>query len=84
MVTFIDADKETILRCAKKYNISAVYAMSSPTSLVLGIDGFEPKIFFRFYGELVRTIPVPVEVVDISVTSLYTKLIEKEGAKIYG
>ncbi len=79
-----DPEKETIVKCAKKYNISAVYAMSSPASLVLGIDGFDPRIFFRFYGELLRTVSVPVEVVDLSLTSLYVKLVEKEGAKIYG
>ena len=79
-----DPEKEIILRCAKKYNISAVYAMSSPVFLVLGIDGFDPRVFFRFYGELIRSLTVPVEVLDLSVTSLYTKLVEKEGAKIYG
>ncbi len=79
-----DADKETVIRCAKKYNISSVYVFSEPYDAVLGIEYSDARIFFRFYGELLRTLTVPFDVLDLSVKSLYSKIVEKEGEKIYG
>jgi uncharacterized protein len=79
-----DADKETIIKNAKKYNISGVYLLSAESSAVLGLQFADPRVFFRFYGELLRALSTPVDVVDLSVKSLYSGIVEKEGVKIYG
>jgi hypothetical protein len=79
-----DADKESVIRCAKKYNISAVYVFSEPYDAVLGIEYSDSRLFFRFYGELMKAITVPFDVMDLSVDSLYSKNVKKEGVKIHG
>jgi hypothetical protein len=79
-----DADKEIITKCAKKYNISIVYVLSSLGDVVVGVDGVDPRVFFRFYGELLRTLSSPVDVYDLAVKSLYCGIFEKEGVKIHG
>lgn len=79
-----DADKETIIKYAKKYNISGVYLFATESVAVLGLEFADPRVFFRFYGELLRVLSMPVDVVDLSVKSLYSKILEKEGVKIYG
>jgi hypothetical protein len=79
-----EADKEIIIRCAKKYNITSVYVLNTWNIELLGIEGADPRVFFRFYGDLLRVLSAPVDVYDLSVKSLYCRIFEKEGAKIYG
>jgi hypothetical protein len=79
-----NADKEIIIGCAKKCNVSSVYLVDSFDGALLGIDGVDQRLFFRFYGDLMRKLQVPVDVYDMSVQTLYSRIIEKEGLKIYG
>ncbi len=50
----------------------------------LGVRGIEPKLFFKFYAELVKQLSKPVDLVDLSQKSLFNDLIEETGVKIYG
>jgi hypothetical protein len=43
-----------------------------------------PALFFKFYGELLRHLSKPVDLVDLSHKTLFNGLVEKRGAKIYG
>lgn len=86
-----DADKRVILECAKKYDASRVLLHTSSTDegdegdgIVIGVDGIHPPAFFQFQAELSKLLSVPVDVVDLSSKSSFTKVIEENGVKIYG
>lgn len=86
-----ESDKETIIQDAKKYNVSSVYLFGSSlddnreaTDIDLGVKGVPPKLFFKFYGELLRKLSKPVDLVDLSKKSLFNQIVEEEGVKIYG
>lgn len=86
-----EEEKDIILRCAKKYNISSVLLFGSSieerkdtNDIDLAVKGIEPKLFFKFYAELVKHLSRPVDLVDLSQKSLFNDLIEETGVKIYG
>ncbi|MCK5225438.1 MAG: hypothetical protein KAQ89_01840 [Planctomycetes bacterium] len=84
-------DKETIIQYAKKYNVSSMYLFGSSlgdsqkaADIDLGVKGIMPKLFFKFYGELMRNLSKPVDLVDLSRKSLFNQIVEEKGVKIYG
>jgi predicted nucleotidyltransferase len=85
-----EEEKKIIIRYAKKYNISKVYLFGSSldqdeyNDIDLAIHGIEPSLFFKFYGELMRNLPKPIDLIDLSEKSLFNQLIEENGVKIYG
>ncbi|MGH7450488.1 MAG: nucleotidyltransferase family protein [bacterium] len=86
-----EPDKNIIIKCAQKYNVSAVYLFGSSLNvnaqardIDLGVQGIEPTLFFKFYGELSRHLSKEVDLVDLSHKSLFNALVKKRGIKIYG
>ncbi|HDJ38058.1 MAG: hypothetical protein J7J06_01355 [Methanosarcinales archaeon] len=86
-----EMDKRIITHCAEKYKVSSVYLFGSsldkggePNDIDLAVEGIRPKIFFKFYGELMRKLSKPVDLVDLSRKSLFNQIIEEKGVKIYG
>lgn len=86
-----ELEKKIILQCAKKYNVSYILLFGSSiekndsaNDIDLGVRGIEPKLFFKFYAELVKQLSKPVDLVDLSQKSLFNDLIEETGVKIYG
>jgi predicted nucleotidyltransferase len=86
-----DSDKTIIIGCAQKYNVAAIYLFGSSLNpnaqardIDLGVKGINPAVFFKFYGELLRKLSKPVDLVDLSHRTLFNKLVEKRGEKIYG
>ena len=84
-------DKETIIQYAKKYNVSSMYLFGSSlddnqkaADIDLAVKGIVPKLFFKFYGELMRNLSMPVDLVDLSKKSLFNQIVEEKGVKIYG
>ena len=84
-------EKEIILQCSKKYNVSYILLFGSSiqkddgaNDIDLGVRGIEPKLFFKFYAELAKQLSKPVDLVDLSQKSLFNDLIEETGVKIYG
>ncbi|MCK4914380.1 MAG: hypothetical protein KAI59_02310 [Planctomycetes bacterium] len=84
-------DEETIIQYAKKYNVSSMYLFGSSlddnqkaADIDLGVKGIVPKLFFKFYGELMRNLSKPVDLVDLSRKSLFNQIVEEKGVKIYG
>ncbi|MCM8783184.1 MAG: nucleotidyltransferase domain-containing protein [Candidatus Omnitrophica bacterium] len=86
-----DKDKNIILQNAKKYKVSQVILFGS--SIAEGIDandidvaikGIERRKFFKFYAELFKALSKPVDLIDLSEKSLFNKIIEETGVKIYG
>jgi len=84
-------EKEIIIRCAEKYKVSSVYLFGSSldmdsgyNDIDLAVKGIKPEVFFKFYGELLRSLSKPVDLVDLSKKSLFNQIIEEKGVKIYG
>jgi predicted nucleotidyltransferase len=91
MIMINERDKEIITRCAKKYKVSSIYLFGSsldrdtePNDIDLAVEGIRPEVFFKFYGELLRSLSKPVDLVDLSRKSLFNRIIEEKGVKIYG
>lgn len=86
-----DKDKEIIIKYSKKYNVSSVILFGSSTrndresnDIDIGVKGIEPGLFFDFYAELYKNLSKPVDLIDLSRKSLFSKLVEKRGIRIYG
>ena len=86
-----EKDKEIIIKYAKKYNVSSVILFGSSTrndresnDIDIGVNGIEPGFFFDFYAELYKNLSKPVDLIDLSKKSLFNKLVEKRGLRIYG
>lgn len=84
-------DKEIIISLAKKFNVREIYLFGSSleneknaNDIDLAIRGISSSLFFDFYGKLLRYLSKPVDIVNLSKESRFTKLIEKEAVKIYG
>ncbi|MFQ6056199.1 MAG: nucleotidyltransferase family protein [Methanosarcinales archaeon] len=85
-----ERDKEVIIQCAKKYKVSTIYLFGSSldrnseyNDIDLAVKGIKPEVFFKFYGELLRNLSKPVDLVDLSKKSLFNQIIEEKGVKIY-
>lgn len=86
-----DADKKIIQEVSKKYRIRRVLIFGSsldPTresrDIDIAVEGIPPQDFFKYYGELLLKLSQPVDVVDLSAVSKFTKLVEQEGVVLYG
>ena len=85
-----EIEKDLILACARKYGATELILFGSAVEseayrdIDLGVRGIPPASFFRFYGELLRKLARPVDVVDLSKPSPFTALIEQEGVRLYG
>ena len=85
-----EKDKATILKYAKKYNISTVILFGSyldkedPNDIDIGIKGIKPELFFKFYGELLLEVSKRIDIVNLGKDNLFNRLVEKEGVKLYG
>ncbi len=86
-----DKDREIIEKTAAKYRAKRVILFGSSLSpdgesrdIDIGVEGIEDKDFFTFYGELLCALSKPVDVVDLSIKSRFTELIQREGMPLYG
>ena len=68
-------DKEIITWCTKKYVASPIQnylfwssldSDSEPNDIDLVVEGIRPEFFLKFYGELLRNLSKPVDLVDLS------------------
>lgn len=84
-------EKDIILQCAKKYNVSTIFLFGSSiekgselNDIDLGVEGLQPCLFFKFYAELIKYLSKDVDLVDLFKKSLFNDLVEENGARIYG
>ncbi len=84
-----DKDKQIIKETATKYRIKRVLLFGSSLfpdkeshDIDIGIEGFDEKDFFTFYGELLCALSKPVDIVDLSVKTRLVQLIEQEGISL--
>jgi predicted nucleotidyltransferase len=85
-----EQEKDVILRYAREYNAGSVFLFGSSiepgrtaNDIDLGVARVEPGLFFRFYADLVKHLPRPVDLVDMSEKSLFNDLVEETGLKVY-
>ena len=83
--------KRLLAGVQKKYKVSSIYLFGSSldrdsesNDIDLAVEGIRPNVFFKFYGELLRSLSKPVDLVDLSRKSLFNRIIEEKGVKIYG
>ena len=86
-----EKETEIIITYAKKYNVSTIYLFGSSldskgvyNDIDLAVLGINPAVFFKFYGELLRHLSKPVDIVDLSRESLFNQIIKEKGVRIYG
>ncbi len=91
MIMINERDREIIARYAKEYKVSTIYLFGSSldrdtesNDIDLAVDGIRSEMFFKFYGKLLRSLSKPVDLVDLSKKSLFNRIIEEKGVKIYG
>jgi len=84
-------DKDIVISFAKKFGVKEIYLFGSSldneeeaNDIDLAVRGVSPSLFFDFYGKLLRYLSKPVDIVNLSKESRFTKMIEKNAVKIYG
>ena len=79
-----------IARCARKHAVRQVLLFGSSLDrddardIDLGVEGVVPGTFFKLYADLLRGLPKPVDLVDLSDGTLFCRLVREEGRVIYG
>jgi len=86
-----EKEKETIIECARKFGAKTVLLFGSAAEkdsgyndIDLAVEGVKPELFFKFYGELVRYLSLPVDLVDLNDVAPINRVIADKGVKIYG
>lgn len=86
-----EKDKQIIISFAKQFGAEEIYLFGSSLDsdrkagdIDIGVKGISPTLFFDFYGKLLRYLSKPVDVVDLTQESRFSKVIEKRAVKIYG
>ena len=86
-----ETDKKIIFEISKRYHAKRVVLFGSSLNpnkesrdIDIGVEGISEKDFFSYYGDLLFSLSKPVDIIDISGTSKFIKLILKEGIPIYG
>ena len=87
----ISAKEEFIIRkLARRYRAGRILLFGSSLSkqsardIDLAVEGLPAEKFFRFYGDLLFNLPKPVDLIDLSYDSKFTRLVRQEGLTIYG
>ena len=86
-----ETDKKIICEISKKYHAKRVLLFGSSLKpekesrdIDIAVEGILPKDFFSYYGDLMLSLSKPVDIIDISGTSKFIKLILREGVLLYG
>ena len=85
-----EIEKEIIRDCAEKYGVKSVFLFGSSLEgednrdIDLAVEGVKPGLFFKLYADLLKRLPRPVDLVDLSARSMFCNLILESGLKIYG
>jgi len=84
-------DKKTIQEISEKYSAkrvllfgSSLFPEKETRDIDIAVEGIAPKDFFDYYGALMLALSKPVDIIDLSGTSKFVKLIQEEGVLLYG
>lgn len=86
-----DSEKRTIREISERYAVKRVLLFGSSLisdkesrDIDLAVEGISPADFFRYYGDLMLGLSKPVDVIDLSGVSKFTKMIRQEGILLHG
>ena len=86
-----EKDKDTIQTLSRQYRVKRVLLFGSSTNpakesqdIDVAVEGLASEDFFRFYGDLLLKLSKPVDLVDLSESSKFVRLILQEGVLLYG
>ncbi len=86
-----EKDKRIIQELSQKYKVKRVLLFGSSidqkrasNDIDIAIEGISPKEFFKYYGDLLLQLSKPVDVIELTGSSKFIRLIEKEGELLYG
>ena len=86
-----ESDKRKIREVSKKYHAKRVLLFGSSLDVTresqdidIAVEGIPPEDFFQYYGELMLKLSKPIDVIDLSCSSKFTRLIQQEGVMLYG
>ncbi len=85
-------EKSIIRKISSRYRARKVLLFGSSVrkdqgrarDIDLAVSGVHRSDFFKFYGELLFSLSRPVDLVDLTRSSKFSRLVEKEGIRIYG
>ena len=83
-------EKLIISLIAGRYRVKRVLLFGSSLGkkkardIDLAVEGIRPQDFFKFYGDLLFSLPKPVDLINLSQNSKFTRLVRQEGLAIYG
>jgi predicted nucleotidyltransferase len=85
------SDRDAIVRIARKYKVRRVILFGSSQhesetarDIDIAVDGVDASVFFDFYRDLIFCLSKPVDVIDLSENTRFTRLVEAKGNLIYG
>ena len=80
------SEKEAILAVSKKYSFTHLYLFGSAalknsgySDIDLAVEGLSPKEYFSFYGDLLFSLSISVDLIDLSQKNAFTNLVRKDG-----
>jgi len=83
------SDRTKIESLAEKYSAQRVLLFGSAATgeqfedIDLAVEGVRPDQFFKFYSELLWSLSKPVDLIDLSEKTLFSRLVETEGSCLY-
>jgi predicted nucleotidyltransferase len=84
-------EKNIIIEIAKRFGAKRVLLFGSSADpqkrgkdIDLAVEGLPAEDFFGFYGELLFSLPLPVDLVDLASKSKFNQMVRREGVAIYG
>jgi len=83
-------EKSIIRKLASRYRVKRVILFGSSLTkktafdIDLAVEGLQAKRFFEFYGDLLFSLPKPVDLIDLSKDSKFSRLVRQDGLAIYG
>ena len=86
-----ETDKTRIVELSRKYGVKRVLLFGSaarvegdPNDIDLGVAGISDHLFFKFYGDMMRCLSKPVDLIDLDDGSSFSRLVLREGIALYG
>jgi predicted nucleotidyltransferase len=86
-----DSDKNVITKIARKYNVRRVLLFGSSQKnpdtsrdIDIAVEGVGASMFFDFYRDLIFDLSKPVDLVDLSENTRFTRMVAETGSLIYG
>ncbi|TAN61888.1 hypothetical protein EPN16_02630 [bacterium] len=86
-----ESEKRIIREVSEKYSVKRVLLFGSSITcekeswdIDLAVEGLSPADFFKYYGDLMLKLSKPVDVIDLSRPSKFTKMVKQEGILLYG